>query len=90
MSLWRDDRAQSVGIMRLFLGLIVGAIVVFLVTRVTNPLFSRATDKATTATGSEAIGWFEAVVTYLPVAFVLISFFGILVLSIYKREVVGA
>jgi len=84
-----DTRAQSIGISRFFLALIVGAIVTWLVWLVTDPILSRASSTTNNSTANQATQWITSGTEWLPVAFLLISVFGLLVYAIFSREVLG-
>jgi Na+-driven multidrug efflux pump len=82
-----DERAQSIGIIRYVLALIVGAIVVFIVWTVTDPILMRAGNATTNTTANTGTQWFQTASGYLPVIFLGLSFFGIIVIAVYQREV---
>lgn len=82
-----DDRAQSIGIARFFLALVVGAFVFWIVSTVASPLLTEA--RATSADGSEgaqATEWIATAIDYFPMAVLFIAFFGLIALSIFQRE----
>lgn len=83
-----DERAQSIGILRMFLALAVGAIVVWLVRLAGDPILDTAGDHGTDATSSQGTAWLQTGVDYLPILFLLICFFGLIAYSVYRREVV--
>lgn len=84
-----DDRGQAIGISHFFLALGVGAVVIWIVKEVTAPLFTHVNGRTETgeaaATGTQ---YLQEGVAYLPVAFVGISFFGLVAYSVYTREAV--
>jgi len=82
-----DTRAQSIGIARFILSLIVGAVMYWIVSLVTSPVLARARTSTNNATANQATTWFETGVNYLPLAFALISMMGLIVYSIFVREV---
>jgi Na+-driven multidrug efflux pump len=82
-----NDRAQSIGIIAFFLSLIVGAILIFIVNTVTEPVLSRSSNATTNATLSQGTQYLQTGVDVLPLAFLLIGFFGLLVIAIYQREI---
>jgi len=85
-----DDRGQSMGIARLFLSLLVGAVLFWIVKEVTTPLFAHI--EGQTAQGSKAAEgttYLQQGVDFLPIAFLLIAFFGLIAYSVFAREVIG-
>lgn len=85
-----DTRAQgAIGIARLFLALIVGAIVFWIVSLVSDPLLNGSRNATTNQTANTATDWLGMGVDYIPVIMLLISFFGVIVGAIYVREVLG-
>lgn len=83
-----DERAQSIGILRMFLGLIVGAVVTMIVREVANPILEKAGTHGTDATSSQGTAWLQEGVNYLPILFLGICFFGLIAYSVYRREVI--
>jgi len=88
--IYGTDRGQAIGISRLFLALIVGAILIFIIQQVTNPLFEHAnsqtqsnskyaqgTDWLTQATDPQTLG----------LVILVVSMFGVITYSVYQREV---
>lgn len=85
-----DNRAQiSLGISRVFLALIVGAVMVWIVQLSTEKILSGATTATSHTGANQATTWFQQGIEYLPLAFLLISFFGIIVLAVFRRGVAG-
>lgn len=82
-----DTRGQSIGIARFFLSLIVAAIVGWIVELVATPVLQGTLDASNNAQANEATNWFLTGVDYLPIAFMIIAFFGLITLSIFQREV---
>jgi len=82
-----DTRAQSIGISRYLLALVVGAFVVWIVQDITKPILNGAANATSNPEANQATGWLSDGVTYLPLWFLLVSFFGLLVGAIYAREV---
>jgi hypothetical protein len=82
-----DTRAQSIGIARFVLSLVVGAVMFWIVSLVTDPLTSRAMDTTSNQSANTATGWFQTGVQNLPLIFALISFMGLIVYSVFVREV---
>lgn len=85
----RDTRAQSIGIARYFLTLLVGAPVVWIVWEVTGRILPGAKTATSDAQANQATTWIQQGIDYLPIWILLLSFFGLLVLAIYQREVLG-
>ena len=84
-----DDRAQAIGIARLVLALAVGAVVYWIVDLVTDPLFSHVDGKTEPGSvGATGTSYLMEGVAYLPIAFLGISFFGLIAYSVYQREVI--
>jgi len=89
MSLKSDTRGDSVGIFRLFLGLIVGAIMVGIVWEVGNKILDVARTRGSGQVATESTTYIQQAVDYLPVIFLLISFFGVVAYALYQRQVYG-
>jgi hypothetical protein len=81
-----DARAQSIGIARYFLALIVGAIMWFILSETTDPMLDRANQTTTNSTANQATSWFSQGVQWFPIFVLLVSFFGLIVYSIFIRE----
>lgn len=81
-----DNRAQSVGLARFILSIIVGAPVVWIVWKVTDPILTGARGATNSSQANEATTWIGQGIDWLPILFLLIAFFGVIVLSIYQRE----
>lgn len=79
-------RAQSIGTVRYFLALVVGAFGFWLVSLIADPMLSGARDTTNSTTAHQGSNWLEAGVNFLPIAFLLIGFFGIVALAIFQRE----
>lgn len=82
------DRAQSIGIVRFFLSLIAGSFVAWIVWEIANPILTRADAQDAGQMGNQATGWIQSGVDFIVIAFLGIAVFGLLVLSIYQREVI--
>jgi hypothetical protein len=82
-----DNRAQSIGIARFILSLVVGAVMYWIVDLVTSPLTDRAMETTGNQTANTATGWFQTGIQNLPLIFALISMMGLIVYSIFVREV---
>ncbi len=83
-----DDRAQAIGISQLFLGLLVGVVVVGIVGKVTEPLFEKANAAGSGEVASNGTTWLQQGVDFLPIVFLLIGFFGLIAYSVWSREAV--
>jgi len=81
-----DTRAQSVGLARFILSLIVGAPVIWIVWQITDPILTGASNATNSTQANEATTWLNQGIDWLPILFLLIAFFGVIVLSIYQRE----
>lgn len=84
-----DNRAQSIGLARFILSLIVGAPVVWIVWKITDPILTGARTATNNTKANQATTWLEQGVNYMPIWFLLVAFFGIIVLAIYQRELLG-
>jgi hypothetical protein len=82
-----DNRAQAIGIARLFLGLGVGAVVFWIVSAVSEPLFAIAGEQGSGQVATQGTTWLQQGVNFLPYMFALISFLGLIAYSVYRREV---
>jgi len=82
-----DTRAQSIGFSRYLLALVVGAFVVWIVQDISEPILDGAYNTTNSPKANQATGWLVDGVDYLPLWFLLVSFFGLLVGTIYAREV---
>ncbi len=87
MNLLTDTRGQPVGILRFFATLLLGAPLAYFALQVTDPILSRAGESAAGTDAAMTATWLGEFGTYLVVVFVGISFFGLVVLSLYQREV---
>jgi len=81
-----DNRAQSIGLARFFLSLLVGVPVVWIVWKVTDPILQGSKNATNNATANQATDWISQGVNWLPVWILLLSFMGIMILAIYQRE----
>jgi len=82
-----DNRAQSIGIARYFLSFGVAAVVYWITDLVTSPMLRQSRNVTNNATANQATQWFSESVSAMPLAFALISFLGIIALSVFQREV---
>lgn len=88
-SLWTDTRAQSIGIVRFFATLIIGAPLAYFAYRITEPILSRAETQAAGTQAAQTSQWLSTFGTYIVFIFLVVSFFGLVVLSLYQRRVTG-
>jgi len=82
-----DTRGQSIGIARFILSLVVGAVMFWIVSLITDPLTTRAMDSTNNQTANTATGWFQTGISNLPLIFALISMMGLIVYAVFVREV---
>jgi hypothetical protein len=82
-----DNRAQSVGIARFILSLIAAAPIVWIVWQTTSRILPGAKNATSHSQANQATVWIQDGIDWLPVAFLLVAFFGIVILAIYQREV---
>jgi len=82
-----DRRAQPIGIARLFLGLGAGAVVFWIVSAVTSPILDMAGEQGSGSVASNGTAWLGTGVGMLPIAFLMISFFGLIAYAVFTREV---
>lgn len=85
-----DDRAQgAVNLGRLFLALLVGAAVVWIVGEVTAPLFEYTSAHSDDPTAAQGSAWLQEGIDFMPALFLFITFFGVVAAAVYSREVLG-
>jgi len=84
-----DNRADAQGIARLFLGLGVAVVIIWVVNLVTDPMFDYIGRQSVDSTGSQGTVWLQQGIDFLPLFFLLISFFGLVAYSVFKRQVIG-
>lgn len=83
-----DNRGQAIGIARLFLGLGVGAVMLFIIGAVTAPLFTHVKGQTDPGSmGATGTMYLQQGIEGLALAFLLISFFGIVAYAVFSREV---
>lgn len=83
-----DNRADATSISRLFLGLIVGVVVFWIVSLVTEPLFAH-TSEASGEVATKGTAWLQEGINFMPTMFLIISLFGIVAYAVFTREVLG-
>lgn len=79
-------RAQ-IGIVRFFAALALGAPLAYLAVQVTDPILDRAADQSAGTAAAQTTGWLQTGGDMLVIIFLVISFFGLIALSIYQRGV---
>lgn len=89
MKVLTDTRAQSVGISRFLLSMLVAVVLAWIVKTVTEPILSESQTKATEPAAINAVSWLQAGTESLFVFFLVIGLFGIVALAVYQREVLG-
>lgn len=82
-----DDRAQSVGLARFVLSLIAAVPIVWIVWESTSRILPGAKAGTNHSKANQATVWIQDGIDWLPMAFLLVAFFGIIILAIYQREV---
>ncbi|MDS0284760.1 hypothetical protein [Haloarcula onubensis] len=82
-----DTRAQSIGLARFILSLIAAAPIVWIVWETTGRILPGAKNATNNSSANQATVWIQDGIDWLPLAFLLISFIGIVVLAIFQREV---
>jgi len=81
-----DNRAQSVGISKFFLSLLVATILAWIVQIIADPILDGAPTNSAKAT--QSVVWMQAAVDNLFLVFLVIAVFGLIALSVYQREVI--
>ena len=84
-----DDRGQPIGIDRFFAALVIGAMLSFFAIKVTTPILDRAGEQSAGTAAEPATGWLTTFGEYSVLIFLLVSFFGLVVLAIFQRRVTG-
>lgn len=79
-----DERAQSIGIARMFMSLGVAAVVFWIMDAATEPIFTMAGEASNSAKADAATGWFQWIVANSPIFFAIVTFFGLVTLSVYQ------
>lgn len=82
-----DERAQSIGISRYFLGIVVGAVLFWILSFVALRLLDRSATSTNAEYANQGTEWIRQAVLYWPYFVLLVSFFGLIVFAIYVREV---
>lgn len=82
-----DTRGQAVGYSNFFLALLVGAVMYWVVDAVTSPLLATARDHGTGPVAEQSTGWITEFTNMLPVMWLFIAFFSLVVLSVFLRKI---
>lgn len=88
MNFREDTRGDAIGHIRFFAALALGAPLAYFALQVTDPLLERSEAAAAGTDAAQTPMWLGAFGDYLVVIFLLISFFGMIALSLYQRRVV--
>jgi len=84
-----DDRGQSVGLARFILSLIGAAPVVWIVWETTGRILPGAKNATSHSQANQATTWIQDAIDYMPIWFLLVAFFGVVILAIFQRELLG-
>lgn len=87
MTLLHDTRGQTIGYVRFFAALLIGGALSYFVLQVTEPILDYAGEASAGTQAAQTTTWLSQYGEYMVVFFVAISFFGLIVLSLYQREV---
>lgn len=82
-----DTRAQAVGYSNFFLALLVGAIMFWVVDAVTSPILATARDHGSDPVAEKSTGWITEFINTLPLMWLFIAFFSLVVLSVFLRKI---
>lgn len=84
-----SERAQAVGIANFLLALVIGAVVSWITTSITDPLISGVKETGTDPVATQSTNWIVIYLNNQPVVFLITAFFSLVALSIFQREVLG-
>lgn len=84
-----DTRAQSIGLARFVLALIVGAVMIWIVQRIGGEILPGAKNATSNSQANQATVWMQDWIGWLPVGFLLLGLFSIIVYSVFIREAIG-
>jgi len=84
-----DTRGQTIGFVRFFASLIIGAILSFFAIKVTSPILDRAAEQSTGTAAAPASNWLSTIGSNLVLVFLLVAFFGLIALAVFQRRVTG-
>jgi hypothetical protein len=83
-----NERAQSIGLARVFLYFGVGALVIgLLYNEFGAKILQNSQEAATNGTASQAVTWSQQAMNLWPIFVLLTGFLAVVVLAIYQREV---
>jgi hypothetical protein len=80
------DRAQSVGLARFILAYIGGAPVLWILLLVSGKILPGAREATNSSQANQATTWIDQGIQFFPIWYLLVGFFGLIVLSIFQRE----
>lgn len=84
-----DNRAQSIGIARFVLALVVGAVVYWIVDLTTDPILDGASNATTNNSANQATTWLSEWFGWMPIFLIVVSVMGLIVYSVFIRETLG-
>jgi hypothetical protein len=83
-----NERAQSIGLARVFLYFGVGALVIgLLYNEFGAKILQNSQEAATNGTASQAVTWSQQAMNLWPIFVLLTGFLAVVVLAIYQREI---
>jgi len=83
-----NERAQSIGLARVFLYFGVGALVIgLLYNEFGAEILANSQEAATNGTASQAVTWSQQAMGLWPIFVLLTGFLAVVVLAIYQREI---
>lgn len=82
-----NDRAQSIGISQLILALVTGAIVIYFINVFGDEFLPGAQNATNNATANQATGYLIQFQDLVPIIILLLGFFFIIVLAVFRSEV---
>jgi len=82
-----NERAQSIGLARVFLYFGVGALVIgLLYNEFGAKILANSEEAATNGTASQAVTWSQQAMNLWPIFVLITGFLAVVVLAIYQRE----
>lgn len=85
-SLRFNNRGISIGISQFLLTLAVGAIMLYLISQVSENVLPGAREATNNETANQGTAWIQQGVDLLPIVILLIAFLSLIVLAVYQRE----
>lgn len=83
-----DDRAQSIGIARMLIAItLIGSICTFIAGQLAMPVLDRAHNATSNQTANQGTMWLKDAVGLIPLIILFIGFLSVIVLAVYRREV---